>query len=240
MTDSGGVWESQAENWIAWARTPGHDDSWRYSPSFFREIVSPSPGRTLEIGRGEGRVTRDLARLGQETFAVDTSPTLVDAAQQLDPGGRYVLADGARLPFDAGSFGAVVAYNSLMDVDDMPATVREAARVLRPDGRFCICVTHPVADAGRFVDRSPEAPFVIDDSLQTRTFDEAFERDGLSIRFFGYAYPLEAYARALQNAHFLIELLREPAQQDDAVRLDPAERRWQRLPNSLFIRAVKQ
>ena len=108
------------------------------------------------------------------------------------------------------------------------------------DGRFCICVTHPIADSGRFVDRSPDAPFVIHDYLQTRTFDEAFERDGLSIRFFGYSYPLEAYARALEDAHFLVELLREPAQQDEAVKVDPAERRWRRLPNFLFIRAVKK
>jgi len=31
-----------------------------------------------------------------------------------------------------GSFDLVVAYNSLMDVEDMPTTVREAARVLEP------------------------------------------------------------------------------------------------------------
>lgn len=240
MSEARGVWESQAENWIAWARTPGHDDYWRYSPSFFREIVPSSAGRTLEIGCGEGRVTRDLTRLGHETVAVDTSPTLVRAARELDPDGRYVLADGARLPFGAGSFEVVVAYNSLMDVDDMPGTVREAARVLQPEGRFCICVTHPIADAGRFVDRSPDAPFVIDDYLQTRIFDEAFERNGLSIHFFGYTYPLESYARALEDASFVLELLREPAQLDDAAEMDPAERRWQRLPNFLFIRAMKK
>jgi SAM-dependent methyltransferase len=233
------AWESEAENWISWAREPGHDDYWSYSPAFFRDIVPPPVGRTLEIGCGEGRVTRDLQRLGHDTFAVDTSPALLRAARDLDADGRYVLADAGQLPFDAGTFGLVVAYNSLMDVDDMPRAVAEASRVLRPNGRMCICVTHPMADAGRFADRSADAPFVIaGDYLGTRIFDDSFERDGLTIRFYGYAYPLEAYARALEAADLLIETLREPPQRDERVESDPAEARWQRLPTFLFVRAV--
>ena len=34
------------------------------------------------------------------------------------------------LPFDDRSFDLVVAYNSLMDFDDMPGAVSEAGRVL--------------------------------------------------------------------------------------------------------------
>jgi ubiquinone/menaquinone biosynthesis C-methylase UbiE len=47
-------------------------------------------------------------------------------------------ADAAALPFADGSYDLVVADNSLMDVADMPAANREAARVLQPGGRFCI------------------------------------------------------------------------------------------------------
>jgi SAM-dependent methyltransferase len=233
-------WESEAQNWIAWARAPGHDAYWEYSPGFFREIV-PQPGRrTLEIGCGEGRVTRDLARRGHNVHSIDAAPTLIQAAHEIDPGGRYLLADGASLPFADESFDLVVAYNSLMDVDDMGGTVREAARVLEPGGRFCISVTHPINDAGAFATREAQAPFVIDgDYLGSRVFDATFERDGLVMRFRGFAYSMEEYARALGNARLLIELLREPAQSEDVVVTDPAERRWQRLPMFLFIRAVK-
>jgi hypothetical protein len=43
-------WEAQAENWVRWARTPGHDAYWFYRDSFF-DMVVPTPGRlTLEIG----------------------------------------------------------------------------------------------------------------------------------------------------------------------------------------------
>ena len=53
------------------------------------------------------------------------------------------------------SFDLVVAYNSLMDVEDMPAAAAEAARVLSRPGRFCISVTHPFADTGEFVGEAP-------------------------------------------------------------------------------------
>ncbi|MGA9159889.1 MAG: hypothetical protein WB297_03340 [Actinomycetota bacterium] len=59
------------------------------------------------------------------------------------------------------------------------------------------------------------------------------------MRFRGFTHSIESYARALEEAELLIERLREPAQQDDVVASNPAERRWQRLPNFLFIRALK-
>src|SRR6266446_3445638 len=62
-------WEKQANNWAAWARTE-FDAYWKYSPAFF-ELVPPPQGRTLEVGCGEGRVTRDLARLGHSVVAID-------------------------------------------------------------------------------------------------------------------------------------------------------------------------
>jgi ubiquinone/menaquinone biosynthesis C-methylase UbiE len=82
--------------------------------------------------------------------SVDASPSLIQAAHEAHAGGRYIMADAARLPFADSSFDLVVAYNSLMDMDDMPRAVREATRVLEPGGRLCICVTRPIADAGKF------------------------------------------------------------------------------------------
>ncbi len=121
-------WEREAENWVRWTRTPGHDAYWHYRAPFFAHIV-PAPGRrTLEIGCGEGRVARDLVVRGYAVTAVDASPTLLRYAQEADPAGRYLVADAAALPFADGTFDLVVAYNALMDIADMPGAVREAAR----------------------------------------------------------------------------------------------------------------
>ena len=235
------AWEKEAENWIRWARTPGHDAYWYFADSFFEHVVG-DPGRaTLEIGCGEGRGARDLARRGHRVVAIDSSPTLVRAARDADTAGYYVLTDVASLPFREACFDLVVAYNSLMDVEDMAAAVREAARVLEPGGRLCISVTHPLNDAGCFSDTDPDAAFTIDGSyFGRRPFDETFERDGLTMTFHGSCYPLEAYTRALEDAGLVIEKLREPKPEERATRDDPAYRRWERIPMFLQIRAAKR
>lgn len=229
-------WEHEARNWIAWARRPNHDAYWEYSPAFF-ELVPPPERATLEVGCGEGRVCRDLAARGHDVTGVDASPTLLSAAREAQPDAEFLLADAAALPFANESFELVVAYNSLMDVQDMPGAVCEAARVLKPGGRFCVSVVHPLSDAGRFAAPEADAPFVLKwPYFGQRHVEEPFEQDGLSITFHGWAYPLEDYGRAFERAGLLIELLREPRQRDDVVARDPTEARWQRLPMFLFLR----
>ena len=51
----GDSWDREAENWVRWARKPGHDSYWRFHRDAFFRLVPP-PGRlTLDIGCGEGR-----------------------------------------------------------------------------------------------------------------------------------------------------------------------------------------
>jgi SAM-dependent methyltransferase len=228
-------WEDRAAGWIAWARTPGHDGYWAYRDSFFELLPAPG-GRALEIGCGEGRVCRDLRERGYDVVGLDASPTLVAAARELDPRGEYVVAAAEALPFADGSFDPVVAYNSLMDVDDLPAAVRDAARVLAPGGRFCACVLHPIADAGRWTSRDDDASFLIEQPYSAeRDYALPIARDGLEFTFASRRYPLESYARALEDAGLLLEATREPRPAAGS----RGEGRAARVPVFLHLRAVK-
>jgi SAM-dependent methyltransferase len=227
-------WEDQAGNWLAWARRPGHDAYWHYRDAFF-PLVPPPGRRTLEVGCGEGRVARDLTARGHRVVGVDDSPMLLQPAAQAHPEGRYVRADAAALPFRDTEFDLVVAYNSLMDVEDMPGSVREAGRVLEPGGRFCFCLTHPFMDVGRFASRDPDAAFVVTGSYlgPRRPFEGTFARAGLEITFRGWCYPLEDYMRAFEAAGLLVEALREPP--------DPrGDLRHCRIPMFLMGRCLKR
>jgi SAM-dependent methyltransferase len=145
------------------------------------------------------------------------------------------------MPFPDSSFDLVVAYNSLMDVADMPGAVREAARVLDRGGRLCMSVTHPLADAGAFASEDPDAPFLVSGSyFGRRRYEGTFERDGLRMTFRGWCYPLEDYAKALEQAGLVVEAIREPAAPDALLAARPSAERWRRLPMFLFMRAVKR
>jgi SAM-dependent methyltransferase len=228
-------WEARAAEWLAWARTPGFDAYWSYRDAFFA-LVPPPAGQTLEVGCGEGRVTRDLLARRHRVTALDASPTLLRAAAEQDSVAEYVLGTAEALPFGDASFALVVAYNVLMDVEDMGAAVGEAARVLEPGGHLCACVTHPFADAGSWAHDAADAPFVVQGSyVGSRPFRARMERGGLAMTFDGMTHSLEGYAGAIEGAGLLIEAVREPRPATDA----PEWARWGRIPMFLMLRAVK-
>jgi SAM-dependent methyltransferase len=222
--------EEHAHEWLAWSRTPGFDAYWYYRDAFFA-LLPPPRGPVLEIGCGEGRVTRDLTARGYAVTAIDASATLVQAAAEQDPRGRYLVADAQALPFAEDSYALVVAYNSLMDVDDMPRAVGEAARVLEPGGTLVACVTHPMPDAGGFEDGrlTLTRPYRTSEAITLRD-----ERDGIAMTFTGRRHSLEHYSRAFESAGLAIEAIREPGPSADA----PAHyAAWRDVPMFLHLRA---
>ncbi len=232
----GGEWEPDAENWVHWARTPEHDAYWYYREAFFNGLVPPPGGNTVEVGCGEGRVARDLAARGHRVIGVDSSPTLLRHAREADNSSFYCAADGAALPFPDAICELAVAYNSLQVVGDMPATVREAARILVPNGYFCVCVSHPLADVGHFLGEGPNADYVIrGDYFVNRRVEDTVERGGLEMTFRGWTYSLGDYARAFSDAGFQMQRMIEPQPSGAPSRYD----QWSRVPMFLMIRAIK-
>jgi ubiquinone/menaquinone biosynthesis C-methylase UbiE len=222
------AWEGQAAHWIRWARKPGHDTYWRFHRQQFLSSL-PSPGRlTLDIGCGEGRLTRDLAALGHRVVGVDVSPSMLAAAREADPDGEYVETDAATLPFDDGVADLAIAFMSLMDMDDMHAALREIARVLEPGRSLLATVVHPLNSAGNFVPREGDetAPYVMHSYREARRYADTIGREGLEMTFESMHYSLEDYWRALRDSGFAVDELREL--------YDDENPRWRRVP--LFLR----
>lgn len=234
------AWEAHADEWLAWARTPGFDSYWQFHRDQFLAIV-PAPGRlTLDIGCGEGRVAADLARLGHTVIGIDASSTLVAAGRAAHPGLDLRVADAAALPLADGAADLAIAFMSLMDMNEIEPALHEAARVLESGGRLCVAIVHPLNSAGEFAGDEPDAPFTIRGSyLDARRYQDEVERDGRTMTFTSVHRPIEAYTEALAAAGFLVERLREPAVPDAAIS-GPSHRRWQRVPLFLHLRAVRR
>lgn len=230
-------WEAQAQQWIAWARKPGLDSYWRYHREQFIRLLPPPGRRTVDVGCGEGRLTRHLKELGHAVIGIDASPSLVAAAREADPSMDILLADASSVPLQDKCADLAVAFMSLHDIDAMPTTIREVARILVPGGRLCLAIVHPINSSGRFEASTADARFVIEgDYLRPFRYSDVVERDGMSMTFHSQHRPLEVYFSALEQAGLVVEALREPSVPDEALS-SPASRRWQRLPLFLHVRA---
>ena len=153
-------WSRVSSEWIGWARAPNHDAFWAYRDSLIA-FVGHGEGEALDVGSGEGRVSRELKACGYRVTASDPVPELVNAAKEARSADDYAIASGTDLPFEDARFDLVMAYNVLMDVEDVSGTLTEIRRVLRPAGILIISIVHPFFDRGCFVNTEATSPFVI-------------------------------------------------------------------------------
>jgi SAM-dependent methyltransferase len=228
-------WSQFASEWIEWARTPNHDAFWAYRDQLL-SFIGRGEGEALDIGCGEGRISRLLKECGYRVAAVDPVENFVAAAAEADSAHAYAIAPAAVLPFEDGHFDVAVLYNVLMDVEDVPAALKEARRVLRPSGTLFISIVHPVTDCGRFVDTGPDAPYVrLETYFGRRRFEGLEERNGLRMHFAGWSQPLEDYVAAMEDAGLAITSLREPV--PDAGSGGDHLELWRSIPLLLWLKA---
>jgi SAM-dependent methyltransferase len=97
----------------------------------------------LDVGSGVGGPARFLAAtFGCRVTGVDLSEPFVDAARYLTErtgqGGKvaFQAASALELPFDDGSFEAVLLQHVAMNIADRSRLYREMRRVLKQGGRF--------------------------------------------------------------------------------------------------------
>lgn len=115
--------------------------------SCFRDRVLPSLGahrRILDLGAGTGWLSNRLAHLGHQPCAVDLSCNDQDgleAARHFTAPWPCVQAEFDALPFPDRAADAVVFNASLHYSTDYVKTLREALRVLAPEGLLVVLET---------------------------------------------------------------------------------------------------
>ena len=96
--------------------------------------------RVLDAGCGGGYMSEALARSGAKVTGVDIAPGAIDAARlrakQEGLPINYRIANAEQLPFDNGSFDAVVCTDVLVHVPNPQQVIAELTRVVRPGGEI--------------------------------------------------------------------------------------------------------
>lgn len=104
------------------------------------------PGmRVVDLGCGEGTLSRIVAQQGNECLGIDQSPHMIALAESsaeklgLASRLRYVTA---KLPYmsdpDAGSFGLLLCSSVLEYVDDLESVVRSFAMLAQPGATLLV------------------------------------------------------------------------------------------------------
>ena len=102
-------------------------------------LLDPLPHhRILDLAAGACWAADWLQQLGLSVVAVDLSSDLLAIGRdRLSRTGaaRVACGDAEALPFGTATFDRVLCLNAMHHVPDVPAALREVARVLGPDGR---------------------------------------------------------------------------------------------------------
>lgn len=99
------------------------------------EWLNAQPGEyILDLGCGDGQLTRRLAETGAHVLGVDASPEMVAAARER--GIEAEQAPAEALPFRDATFDAVFSNAALHWVRGQDAMLTQVHRVLKPGGRF--------------------------------------------------------------------------------------------------------
>ena len=96
--------------------------------------------QVLEIGSGPGHVANTLTEAGAIVTGVDFSAQMVTVARRQYPGITFQEADAEQLPFEAGTFDAVVSNFVVHHLARPTVVFQEVCRVLKPGGRFAFAV----------------------------------------------------------------------------------------------------
>jgi SAM-dependent methyltransferase len=237
-----GLWETHAGWWID-GFTDGAD------PEYTEQIIPLAAAelagarRVLDVGCGDGQISRMAAAQGSEVLAIDPTWNCITVAAQRAGAAGFARAEAAGLPFADGVFDAVVACLVFEHIRSVDEAIAEVGRVLRPGGRFCFFLNHPLLQTPNsgwiddYILDPPEQYWRIGAYLVEHESDEEVEKD-VFIPFIHR--PLSRYVNTLADHGLFVERMLEPAPPPGFLERAHEYAEAATIPRLLYLRTVKR
>ncbi|AZH24835.1 class I SAM-dependent methyltransferase [Haloplanus aerogenes] len=143
--------ERYTDQYESWFDT--HEDTYQSEVEALQRLI-PQPGFGIEIGVGSARFASPL---GMQVGLDPADDMLIRARER---GIDVVKGVAESLPFRDGTFDTALIVTTICFVDDIPQTLAEARRVLRPDGSLVIGYIDKDSPVGQiYQETKSENPF---------------------------------------------------------------------------------
>ena len=255
-------WNEAAKSFIEFVRSGKNYYAEYLNGPALKQMVGNVKGKqVLDIGCGEGFLSRHFAKMGAKVTAIDISEALIEAAkeeEQRNPLGiRYIAADAANLNMlEDEIFDVASCHMAIGDIADYEAAIGEVSRVLKRGGRFIIVMVHPCFFSNRTIDGRMVSGwetrlcedgskdylyYWIEDYFKRHSSTFEWKHDRLPSSFVttGFHRTLSDYVNALTRHGLLVTGFDEPQPLEEGVRLHPPMAKHYRVPQSLVIDAAK-
>ena len=196
--------------------------------------------RVLDVGCGEGQVSRHTERHGGRAIGVDPTWAQLVVARDRAGGPAYLQAVADGLPFADASFDAVIACLVFEHIADADTAISEVARVLAPAGRFVFFLNHPLL-------QTPNSGWIDDHILMEQYWrigpylveDTTMEEVAKGIVLPFVHRPLSRYVNALAANGLFLTRMEEPAPPAGFVAKALEYEEAVTIPRLLMLRAEK-
>ena len=243
-------WDENAKFW--------DQEMGEYGSDFHRELLYPNlfqyldlkPGlRYLDLGCGNGHISRYLAKHKCEVVALDFSADIIELAKNYDSTGiEYHVLDVSQ-PFNLGKFDVVISNMVLMSVENILGLFKNVKHSLKKDSPFIFSVTHPCFNRSNlnFIKQTS----VTDGEISTSrgVFVSQYKQDQKALvrGIRGQPTPHICYDRSLSSLlapafqeGFILDRLCEPSFQNDAPQ-EASMLGWKQVPEippALIVRLI--